>query len=182
MSVSEPELRSWEDRLEAVKAQFPSAADRYWADAVKDYDLMGGVLREVLRVGHTPKRRGQRPLLDQGEGMARLRQLWGDDYSTLAFPAAFAALAGSRSRSALVALIRARTGVEMSRTQVHRMLSGAIAPSGRDMEIIAAAFAKPATYFHEYRLALVLAAVVAYLDEAPEATASLVARLGAREA
>lgn len=170
---------TWEDRLAAVKGAYPSTADRYWVEAVQDYALMGGLIHELLRVGHTPKRRGSRPGLEQdAETMARLRELWGDDYSTLPFAETFTMLKGTRSRSQLVTLIRAKTGVYVSRTQIHRFLTGQAAPGGRDMEVIARAFNKKPTYFHEYRLGLVIASVVALLDASPEQTASLVQQLG----
>lgn len=176
------QVPSWGERLAAVMAQYPSTADRYWVESVGDVELIGSLLREVVRVGGTPARGGQR-VPDRAEGLAQLRRLWGEDFSTLPFPQALAALTAGRSLSHVVGLIQVRTGAIISRTQLHRFLrpgrdGRGVVPSQGDMEVLARAFGKSPTYFHEYRMAVVMAAVAAYLDASPEATASLVRRMG----
>lgn len=132
---------------------------------------MGRAIRETIRVDGTPTRRGARPLLDADDGMARFRQLFGEDYTTLDFAEAFRILAGARS---LTALAR-RTG--LSRSQVHRLLAGS-APTGREMEMVAQAFGKLPVYFVEYRIGLVCAAMAEHLARAPETSVGLVRQLG----
>ncbi len=164
---------SWDERLREVQRLYPSAADPTWLDALGDFELMGAVLRDALRVGHTPKRRGSRPLLNAEDGEVRLRQLFGDDYTTLPFAEAFRVLVESRGLS--VRQVARKTG--LSRSHAHRLMLGQVAPTGRDMEMAASGLSKPAVYFLEYRVGLLLAAVAQHLTEAPETSVGLVRQL-----
>ncbi len=164
-------VASWDERLDEVQRLYPTTADDSWFDALGDVETMGAILRDALRVGHTPKRRGSRPALDVDDGEERLRQLFGEDYTTLPFDQAFKALAGNRS----VSVLSAKTG--LSRSHIQRLMAGR-APKGSEMETVARAFNKPPVYFVEYRNGLLLAAVLAHLSSAPEASVGLVRRLG----
>lgn len=161
---------SWDERLDTLHRRFPSTADPYWTEALQDYSIMGRLIRDTLRVGHTPKRRGSRPMLEIDEGMARLAQLFGDDYTTVPFNQALVHLAAGRS----LTQVARRTG--LSRSKVDRLMRGA-APSGREMAMVAAGFHKPSTYFMEYRVGLVCAAVAERLMAAPDASVGLVRAL-----
>lgn len=163
----------WDDRLATVHRQYPSTDQRDWSEALRDYDLMGALIRDILKVESAPKRRGQRPSLDIEAGEARLRQLWGDEWTTLPFAEAFRLLSGSLSRRA----VGERVGVP--RATVQRLLDG-LEPTGQEMERIAAAFGKPPTYFREYRVGLVCGFLVEYFADAPEASVALAHRLSRR--
>ncbi len=163
--------RSWDERISAVEQQYPSTVTS-WAEPLQDVSVMGRLIGGALRVDSTPAgTRGQTPALDYQTGMARLRQLWGDDYSSLPFPEAFQVLAGGRS----VAELERVTGI--SRSRITRITAGLATPSGKEMEMAAAAFGKPAIYWTEYRNGLVLMAVAAYLAKAPEISVGLVRQL-----
>lgn len=174
MSVDSIEANgtSWDERLAEVQRLYPTTADATWLDALADVEIMGAILRDALRVGHSPKRRGSRPALDTEDGEARLRQLFGDDYTALPFAEALKALAGHRS----VTFLSVKTG--LSRSHVQRLLAGRT-PTGAEMETVARAFSKPTVYFVEYRNGLLLWAVLRHLTRAPEASVGLVRRLGA---
>lgn len=166
------DVASWDERLAEVQRLYPTTADGTWLEALGDVEIMGAILRDTLRVGHTPKRRGSRPALEAEDGEARLRQLFGEDYTVLPFASALKALAGNRS----VSVLSTKTG--LSRSHVQRLLAGRT-PTGLEMETVARAFSKPAVYFVEYRHGLLLAAVLRHLSRAPEASVGLVRRLPA---
>lgn len=166
---------TWEQTARRVREQYPTVDTLDWAEALKDYDLLGRIMRDVLRVGHTPVRRGHRPPPDFDEGMARLRQLRGEDYTVLEFDDSFRVLAGDRSR---VALAR-RTG--LSKTQLHRLITGEVAPTGDEMAAVAAAFGKSPFYFKEYRTAIVCALVARELERSPETSIGMIRNLGLEE-
>jgi transcriptional regulator with XRE-family HTH domain len=164
----------WDERLARVHRQWPSTAERDWDEALRDYELLGGVIRDMLKIEAAPVRRGQRPGLELAAGEARLRQLAGDDWTTLPFTDAFRLLGGTRTKQDLA------DHCGLTRHAVSRLLSGSSEPTGTEMEAIAAAFGKPATYFPEYRVALVCAFLVDYFATAPEASVALAHRLRRR--
>jgi hypothetical protein len=159
----EPPRVPWESRLADVEHAYPSTTEA-WAPALHDYEMMGRIIRDILRVGSAPKRRGQRPLPDADAGMIELRRLWGEDYSTLPFADTFRLLGGARSRTHMAR----KTG--LARSRVHRLWSGEIVASGGEMEQIARAFDKTPGYFLEYRVGVVCAAIAEHLRRAPEAS------------
>lgn len=166
----------WDKTLERAHRQYPTSAEADWAPsgALRDYEMLGRLVGELLRVESTPQnRRGQRPVLTDDDKV-RLRQLLGDDYTTLDFPEAFSSLAGTLSRTQ----VAERTGVP--RTHAHRLLTGAAAPSADDMEAIAAAFGKAPTFFAEYRKGLIMSVIERHLQASPEASVGFVKQLQRR--
>ncbi len=161
----------WDQRLAEVAHTYPSCRDS-WVPALRDYELMGRMIRDLLRVSSSPGRRGQRPLPEVDAGMDELRRMWGDDYSTLPFPEAFSALTADRS---LTPLVR-KTGI--SRTKLQDLRRGKARPSGDDMEKIAAALKKTPAYFLEYRVGAVCAAIADHLRSAPEASIGAARSIG----
>lgn len=162
---------TWDQTVARVHVQYPNTASLDWREALKDYDLMGRVMRDVLRVGNTPQRRGHRPLPDFDAGMALFRQLRGEDFTVLPFTEAFAALAATRSGRGLAH----KTGI--TRTQVQRLLTG-VRPSLVELELIAEAFGKTPFFFQEYRNAHICALLAAELDRSPETSIGIVRGLG----
>lgn len=178
VSTIEPDPRpSWEERIRAVQREFPVTGERWWGEHLRDVELVGRVLGDLIRVGHTPKRRGQRPSLDAEEGEVRLRQLTGDDYSTLSFAEAFRLLRDGRRPPP--SLTRMHRGTGLARPKLHRLLAGLNLPTAPEMEAVAAYFGKPPIYFAEYRRLLILAAVDDHLRRAPDASMAVVRQLGA---
>lgn len=166
----------WDETVARVHTEFPSTRDLDWRQALKDPDILGRLLHDVLRTHslNRPLRRGHRevPWSNRREGLDLLRQLRGEDYSVLPFVEEFRFLAVNRSTRALA------NKVGLSRTQIQRFLTGAVAPNAYELEVIAAAFGKSPFYFREYRTAHVVALVAKELDKAPERTIGIVRHLG----
>ena len=156
----------WERRVSLIVEHFPTALALDWKLAFeRDPDMFAWIVQDILRVdGATPGRSGPKPNVDVRKAAARLRRMIGDDYTALPFHEAFRVLAGERSMSHLAR----KTGI--SRSQVHRLYAGQCDPSASEMEAIAKAFDKPAGYFTEYRLNVMMGAILERLERNPEAT------------
>ena len=167
------EKTSWDKRYDVIKTQFPDPKTFDWRKAFdKDLDLFARIMRDVLKVDQAvPGRPGPRPALDYDRGVKSLRQMMGQDYSTLPFPDTFQFLAGDRSLSHTAR----KTG--LSRSQVHRLLRGESQPDVNEMTMVAEAFGKHPSFFLEYRAAFVVAALSEKLLNAPEATIGFYRRI-----
>jgi transcriptional regulator with XRE-family HTH domain len=172
----------WEQRLEAARERWPSCRPDFdWKSALQDDDLLGRILRDVLRVGYeAPTRRGQRSPLEPEVGMPRLKELRAQHdlasrpFTVKPFVAAFRELiAGRYSRTQLAR----KTGI--SRTQIQRLLTGELEPTPPEMELVAAAFGKEPTYFLEFRVALASEYVARRLMTDPELSMRVVRHLQA---
>lgn len=159
--------RSWASRRRLIEQRFPSIVDLDWKKAFDgDLDLFADIMRDILKAdASAPGRSGPKPAVDYRQGVSRLRQLVGEDYSMLPFPEALASLQAGRSISALAHKIG------LSRSDVYRMLKGEKHPSLTEMEIVAKAFKKAPGYFHDYRVSVVGEALMQRLEEVPEASA-----------
>lgn len=162
---------SWDDRLALIKHAFPHGphAGLDWKVAFdRDVDLAGRILRDVLKADQAvPGRPGPRPALDVSRAEPTVDEWMGKDptarpYSMLPFCAAFKLLIGDHS------LRQVERRAKMSRNQLARLLHGDIQPTGEQMEAIAAAFGKKASWFVEYRIGSVAAAIVHKLTTNPE--------------
>ena len=168
----------WEERLALIRDALPSSplmgpssgeTREAWQRAFEhDIDLMGRVLRDLLKADQAvPGRPGPRPALDPAKVSTQVDGLFGKDprerpYSLLAFPEAFALLVGSES----LRQVARRTG--LSHSAVRRFLRGDLTPTREIMERVAEGFGKQPSYFVEYRVAMVVAAVVQGLMSFPE--------------
>lgn len=154
------------DRTDLMHERFPSTATLQWDKAfANDPDLLGRVLRDILKLGATPAgpRHGPRPDLDPVTDGAALDRLRGLDparhpYSLLPFVEALAILTGTRSVRHVARLV----GLEV--TRVHRLRRGTTDPTMADMEHIAGAFDHQPSYFVEYRVRSIQTALVVELD------------------
>lgn len=168
----------WEERLALIRQLLPSSplmgpqspeTEDAWRRAFeRDVDLMGRVLRDLLKADQAvPGRPGPRPALNPAKVGPQVDSLLGKDplerpYTLQPFREAFALLAGVRS---LTQLAR-RTG--LSRSHVHRLLRGEMMPTREVMEQIAVGFGKEPSYFVEYRIAVIVSAIVNGLVSFPE--------------
>lgn len=173
--------RSWLDRLNQIREQYPSTLDdrARVREALADYDLVGRIMRDVLRIGWEAPKRGQRAPLEWNDGKARLRALEAQrsgGATTKMFPEAFRELAAGATLDALA------SGLAMSRSQVHRLLRDEIPPTPPELVTIAAYFGKAPTYFHEYRLHLICASLAEQLTAVPERSIDIAVRLGVHPA
>jgi hypothetical protein len=162
---------SWDERNAMIRQHFPSVT---WGQAElvkafdRDIELMGRILRDVLKAGQAvPGRPGPRPALDVAKAKPVLDRMMGRNpadtpYSTLPFPDAFALLVGDRSLRAVA------YRCALQKDTVHRLLRGDIAPTGEWMEKIAKGFHKSPSWFLEYRIGVIAAAIVHGLTNAPD--------------
>lgn len=169
---------TWPLRLAGVRRSWPSTEQNreQVLDAIADYDLLGRVMRDVLRVGYEPPRRGQRSPLEWSDGQARLRSLAAERSglaSNLPFGEAFARLADGHSVDAMADSTGLHTWV------LDALLEGQRDPTAEEMVAIADAFGKPPTYFLEYRITFICAAMATSLLANPERTIDVLVRLGA---
>jgi hypothetical protein len=135
-------------------------------DALSEAEVLGKVIGDIVREGIGREGGDRRRNLDE-TAEPLLRQLTGDDYATVPFPMAFKGLARTREGRPLsrTALARKTT---LSKTQVHRLLTGAITPSTTDMELVAATFGKHPAFFIEYRNWLIISYISQHLQCSPE--------------
>lgn len=168
---------TWEQTVSRVNNQFPSTMEYrdWWYERLGSMELLGSILHDIINIDLILEsgtvRRGSRPPLEYIEGMAKLRQLRGEDFSTQPFMDAFRELVAQRS----IRHVSRLTG--LSKTTIHRLLQGEIAPSGEEMEKVAAGFFKKGSYFKEYRTAIVCALTARLLDDNPERSIAVVRRL-----
>lgn len=162
---------SEEERMALLHQKFPSAVNLNWKKAFdNDPDLLGHVLQDLLKLGGViPGKSGRRPGLDPARAEPELDRMLGRDptsrpYTLLPFPEAFSLLLGGRS------LRSAENKIGMPKTRLHRLLKGETDPSAEEMEAIAKAYGKSASYFLEYRMRAIASEVFTQLSRQPEVT------------
>jgi transcriptional regulator with XRE-family HTH domain len=159
---------SWDQRVQVIKRRFPSVDRLDWNKAfLADPTLFGRVVNDILKVDAAqPGKPGKRPAIEQKDAEQRLKQLMGEDYTTVRFAEMFPLLCGKRS----VRAIASKTG--LNRNTVYYLLKGG-QPSAEAMEKIAKAFRKKPEFFYEYRMLYISAVLWQRLDSNPEATINL---------
>lgn len=164
----------WKERYAVVVEQFPSVETLDWERAFRDPELLGRVLRDILKADQAQGKQsgpGPRPVLDGAEGFERYRQLAGDDYAYVPFVEAFKALVGDRS----IRHVSSITGINP--TMVFKLLHGQREPDLYLMEEIASGFKKHPSFFMEYRVAYIIGSLAHFITKAPETTVSLYDRI-----
>lgn len=154
-------------RAELIDLQFPSVKNLDWGAAFNnDIDLFGRILRDIIKLEQRePGKSGPRPNnLDYDKGLATFRQLMGEDFSTLPFMEAFQLLVRDCSRTQVA------RKTHLSRTKVHRLLSGEYDPTSDDMRAIADGFNKHPSFFVEYRRSFIVEQLTNTLLDEPERT------------
>lgn len=157
---------AWADRQRLIEAAFPSTSQLAWERAFKnDSALFGEVLRGILKYDQARKGKpGPRPVANREDSEVRLSQFMGEDYTLDPMPVALKHLKGERSIRGLAA----KTGVNYN--TIFALLHGKVQPDLLTMTQIAEAFGKHPSYFIEYRLHFVVAAMVEKMQEWPEAS------------
>lgn len=157
------------ERQRLITEQFPSVRDLDWGKAFdNDIDLFGRIIRDILKVEQPQSGRpGPRLALDYDDGIKRLNQIMGEDYTTEPFVLAFERLVGNRS----IRQLASKTGLD--RNTVFRLLKGKRYPDPYLMETIAKAFSKHPSYFLEYRLHFISGALEGKMKTAPESTINI---------
>lgn len=164
---------SWDERLRAIKKQFPSVERLNWDKALaNDVELFGNIIRDVLRHDQAePGRDGPKPEIGYRQGVRRIQQFMGEDFSLLPFPEAF------RNLTAGMSLTPLARKTSMSRMNCSRLLRGEKEPHVDEMILIAKAFKKDPSYFVEYRAAYIMSYIAQHCEQAPEVSVNLYKRL-----
>lgn len=167
----------WKDRYALIREYFPVAVRFDWRKAFQDYDdpLYGRIIRDILEHDQKALNKERQPF-DPDQAKARLRQLSGDDYTSLPFVEAFGVLAGKRSIRHIQTKFE-NCGLDVSRGTVWKLKNGLKEPDLYTLEKIAEAFNKHPSYFVEYRIYYILGALGDQMDMAPELTVDLYRRL-----
>lgn len=185
----------WAQRKILIEKYFPSVAPGVinWAKFFEDPDRWGFVQQDIMKTRKAqPGRDGPRPSVAEDEdGYQELRQMWDEDYSYLPFPQAFNSVLDHYRVTCSVCLngetkktckrckaqgkvrlsirsVAAKTHIHYS--QINRFLKGMAEPSLPELISIAHAFKKDASYFVEWRMAVLEYALHKAMIGAPEAS------------
>lgn len=162
----------WDAGVRRAQAMYPSTRERDWSDALRDYDLLGALVADLLALAGAPKRRGQRPKpTPAAHGALLARMIAGAEETTNLPYAEAVALAWPDDD---VDAIADRVGADAA--LVAATLAGA-APPAALLEATAHAMGRRATYFPEYRSELILAFLAAHFERVPEASVRLATHL-----
>lgn len=161
----------WNERVKMIDDEFPGMRDADWNIILRDHDIFGRILKDVLKVDQIQAGRpGPRPNLETERGMQTWREVNGD-YSELPFAEAFRVLTRNHS----VRAIARRTSLAKSR--VDRLRQGTIQPDINDLRAIAAGYKKKPAYFVEYRAEYIVAAIATRLHNEHELTVAIYRKL-----
>lgn len=170
-----PELKrvAWEKRSEFIHQRYQSVDKLNWAVALeRDIELFGRVVRDILKLEQaTPGRPGPRPSLDVYDSIRRMQQFLGHDFTLLPFHEVVPILGRGMSGRQLA------QKCDLDRNTIQRLLAREIEPDGFHMRMIADAFGKHPSFFVEWRILYITAAVVRRLEWSPDATIGIFRRL-----
>lgn len=176
-AFDDPKLPAAE-RKRLIAEKFPSTVSLNWERAfTNNIELLGRLLQDILKVDvASTGRPGPRPNLDRTRAEPQLERLLGKDpadhpYSILPFAEAFRILVGKRSIRHL------GTKLGVSKSHLHRLLSGAVQPTPEQMERIAEVFKKQPSYFVEYRTVKIKTALGVQLSRDPDVSIRIYEKL-----
>jgi hypothetical protein len=170
-----PTKVKWDERVDLIRKEFPSTVNLDWERLfAADSAIMGRLVNDILKVDLADRGRpGKRPSIEERAASDRLRQLQGDDYSTLPFAESFRVLADHHHYSTRGLANR----LDISHTAVNRLMRGLDSPSIRVIERTAIVFKKDPSYFAEYRLLYVFGVLYRKMELNPEATVGFYRKL-----
>jgi DNA-binding phage protein len=152
--------KKWDKKIHKLRDAYPEIKGINWSKIL-------GTEPEVFRsiVGGVGKN-GSNKTGTHSESNQKFAQIFNDDYSELPFIEALNVLWADRSLSDMVV----KTGV--SRQIIYDMKRGKRHPSFEEMAQIAEAFDRDPSFFLEYRIGKVLAAIDTFLVRSPETASS----------
>ncbi|MBP7629497.1 MAG: helix-turn-helix transcriptional regulator [Acidimicrobiales bacterium] len=164
----------WDNIVDTMKRDRPSLSDPEWASTIAshmDEDVLGAIIADIIKVEDSTHGRGVRTIPSERVALARLQDLRNGGFTTQPFALAMRHITAGRSLRG----ISAKTGI--SRSQAHRLLTGACSPTVPEMKAIAEAYGRNPWYFAEWRVQMITAAISDYLAEQPEHTIHLTKRM-----
>lgn len=166
----------WGERSKLIQKHFPRTAELDWFEVFyEDPAVLGRIINDIIKLdGERTGKPGKRPTLDLDIAEEKLRQLCGEDYTSLEFKDAFRVLCGKLS----IRGVANKTGLDKS--YVHRLLSGNAVPTVEAIEAIAKAFKKHPSYFVEYRIGYIVAVIANKLEQIPETSIHFYKKLAGR--
>lgn len=155
---------SWSKRYDEIKRAFPSVESLDWNNVFRsDPTILGNIINDVLKIDQAqPGRPGKRPALNIEQAESRLRNIRGEDYTTLPFHEALQAM-GQSIRS-----LSATTGIP--KTEIHRLRNGEKKPTIDQIEQVAEGIKKHPSFFIEYRIGFVVHTLSEMMMVVPEST------------
>lgn len=165
---------------ETLEAEYPklsellgppraALAKSWMAVFIEEPQSMYSILSDIIKLVHAkPGRVGQRPMPREEE--VDLSALIHGQVSNQPFVETLPKLMGDLSERALA------RAVNMSKTQVQRMMDGEYEPDISQMRRIAAAVNVPPSYFLEYRVSMVISALYNIIEENPNVATALYKR------
>lgn len=168
-SVDREEIQAEYPRLNDLLGPPRSALSQSWIAAFSEEpQAMYSILADIIKLAHVkPGRVGQRPMPREEE--VDLDALIYGQVSNEPLPDVLPRLMHISERQ-----FAAR--VKMSRTQVQRMIAGTYEPDLDQLRRIAAAVNVPPTYFREYRMMMVVAALHNIMEDNPNVATALYRR------
>lgn len=155
----------WKDRVQLIEQQFPSVVESDWNVILRDEDIFGRILRDILKVDQMePGRAGPRPNVDYERGIKTWKEITAQDYSDRPFIPTFRHLIRGQSCRTVA------RKTKLSRSKVDRLLLGHETPKVEELRAIAEAYGKKPAFFAEYRAEFILAAIATRLDREAELT------------
>ncbi len=156
----------WAERAAAVKTAYPLSTEIDWYSVFsEDPAILGLIINDIYKLDQSRSGKpGKRPSLTEDSTADKLKKMHGLDYTEKGFVEAFKALCGDRSVRAVASKI------QLDKSYVHRLLTGAAFPPVETMAVIAKSFNKDPSYFLEYRIHMVLGALEQKLQEFPESS------------
>ncbi len=151
------------ERKKLIHQHFPSTRNPDWNLILKDDNVLAAILRDVLTAESTPEK--------PADIVREYRELIGD-YTSMPFQRAFRELArdkGGRYHS--ITQISRKTSI--SRTRVHRLITGADPPDAEVIGWVARAYGKKPAFFAEYRAQFVARHLTSVFESNPELSASV---------
>ena len=149
--------KKWDKKIHQIRETYPDVRNIDWGEILRtEPEIFRPVAGDVAKSTVSKKDKGIKSAAQS------LAQLTNSDYSEVAFVDALNALWGDRSISDMV------HKTKISKEIIYHMKRGTRHPSFQEMEQIAKSFGKDPSFFLEYRIGKVLAAIDSYLRRSPE--------------
>lgn len=168
----------WDERLSAIRTEFPSVDDLDWEETFAiDIEMMGRIIGDLVAIGQRggKGRSGPRKSPEfNADSMQELRELFGLDYSMLDFPQSLSILGNGDSNKT----IHDKTGLPLAR--IRKLVNGDEPPTMSEIIQVAHAYKKRPSYFADYRVLFVASRLATELERNPEYALGLFKHLRGR--